>query len=122
MVMWEEAMGASSTLQNLTDPFFMTAQLQQLDEMIDQSLNHASIMTWAWFNDGPSDDERACPAYAAMANRAQARDPSRFVTYASRTIVILSRFVALSVSPILKASLLQTRRRPPRTNAWPTSA
>merc|ERR1712050_645804 len=50
---------------------------------MDQSLNHPSIMTWAWFNEGPTDDERACPAYAACADRAEARDPSRFVTYAS---------------------------------------
>ena len=84
IVMWEEAMGASATLENLTDwTVFMKYQLQQLDEMMDQSLNHPSIMTWAWFSEGPTDDERACPAYAACADQAQARDPSRFVTYAS---------------------------------------
>lgn len=77
-------MGASATLSNLTDwNVFMKYELQQLDEMMDQSLNHPSIMTWAWFNEGPTDDERVCPAYAACADRAQARDPSRFVTYAS---------------------------------------
>lgn len=84
IAVWEETMGASATLDNLTDwSVFMKYELQQLDEMMDQSLNHPSIMTWAWFNEGPTDDTRACPAYAACADRAQARDPSRFVTYAS---------------------------------------
>jgi hypothetical protein len=32
----------------------------QMNEMIDQSMNHAGIMTWGWFNEGPSDDKAAC--------------------------------------------------------------
>lgn len=51
--------------------------------MLDASLNHASIMTWGWFNEGPSDKPAACPAYAACAARARARDPTRFGTWAS---------------------------------------
>ena len=54
-----------------------------LDQMLDASLNHASIMTWGWFNEGPSDKPAACPAYAACAARARARDPTRFGTWAS---------------------------------------
>jgi hypothetical protein len=47
----EETMAADgSTVSNLTDwAGFMKYELQQLDEMMDQSLNHPAIMTWAWF-------------------------------------------------------------------------
>ena len=47
----EETMAADgSTVSNLTDwAGFMKYELQQLDEMMDQSLNHPAVMTWAWF-------------------------------------------------------------------------
>mmetsp|Transcript_97079 Transcript_97079/g.301990 ORF Transcript_97079/g.301990 Transcript_97079/m.301990 type:complete len:531 (-) Transcript_97079:189-1781(-) len=84
MAMWEETLGPSTSLQDMQDwVFFMKYQLQQLDEMMDASLNHASIMTWAWFNEGPSDKAKACPAYSACAQRARSRDPTRFATWAS---------------------------------------
>ena len=51
--------------------------------MLDSALNHAAILTWGWFNEGPSDKEEACPAYAENAARAAKRDPSRFGTWAS---------------------------------------
>merc|ERR1719461_166223 len=51
--------------------------------MMDQSLNHASIMTWGFFNEGPSDKSEACPGYAACAERMRTRDPTRFQTWAS---------------------------------------
>lgn len=60
----------------------MKHQLQQIDEMLDLSLNHASIMTWGWFNEGPNYDESACPAYKAISDKLQARDPTRFRTWA----------------------------------------
>ena len=61
-------------------------QLQQLDEMLDASFNHASIMAWGWFNEGPSHREEACPAYAVCADRVRARDPTRFGTWASNKL------------------------------------
>ena len=54
--------------------------------MLDASLNHASIMAWAWFNEGPSQHEEACPAYAACAQYVRARDPTRFATWASNKL------------------------------------
>ena len=40
-------------------------------------------MTWGWFNEGPSNDPKACPAYKANSDQARARDPTRFTTWAS---------------------------------------
>lgn len=61
----------------------MAVQLRQLDEMLDNALNHASVMAWGWFNEGPSDDEEACPGYAACASLVRTRDPTRFTTWAN---------------------------------------
>lgn len=55
----------------------MKFQLQQLQEMLDNTLNHTSIFTWGWFNEGPSDDSRACPAYGACSDYSRTRDPTR---------------------------------------------
>ena len=38
-----------------------------------------------WFNEGPSSDEGACPAYAACSKQARGRDATRFVTWADGT-------------------------------------
>merc|ERR1711865_580187 len=64
------------------DDGFMKIQLQQLDEMMDLSMNHASIMTWGWFNEGPSNKAEACVGYQACSEHAHARDPTRFRTWA----------------------------------------
>ncbi len=82
IAMWSETIGPGVKVENIQDPAFMKLQLQQLDEMIDDAVNHASILTWGWFNEGPSDDPRACPGYKANADRALARDATRFVTWA----------------------------------------
>lgn len=83
VAMWEEALGPGVKVADMQDwGHFMRFQLQQLSEMLDMSLNHASIMTWGWFNEGQSDDSRACPAYEACASLVRGRDPSRFTTWA----------------------------------------
>jgi len=83
IAMWEETLGPGVSVANLQDTNgFMKHQLQQLDEMMDLSMNHASIMTWGWFNEGPTNDEAACIGYKACSEHAQARDPTRFRTWA----------------------------------------
>ena len=88
IVMWVEALGPSVSLENTQDwsvDGFMQFQLQQMREMLDGAFNHASIMTWGWFNEGPSDKVDACPAYGACADYAYGRDHTRFGTWASDT-------------------------------------
>jgi len=80
---WSETLGPSVSVANTQDwDGFMKYQLQQLDQMLDSALNHASVLAWGWFNEGPSQHPEACPAYAACAERARSRDPSRFTTWA----------------------------------------
>ena len=86
IVMWEETLGPNVSLHHMKDAAWMALQLQQLGEMLDASLNHASIMAWGWFNEGPSHDESACPAYASCADHVSARDSTRFGTWASNKL------------------------------------
>ena len=83
LVMWSETLGPGVTTEKIKDDRFMKYQIKQLGEMLDNALNHAAIMTWGWFNEGPSDDPEACVGYAANTEYARGRDPTRFYTYAS---------------------------------------
>ena len=82
MLMWCETLGPGVSVQNTKDPAWVQLQLTQLDEMLENALNHAAILTWGWFNEGPSANNESCPAYKAMADRARVRDPTRFQTWA----------------------------------------
>ena len=72
-------------------PSFFPKQKKTIDPLLFFSpskktsrwgLNHPSIMAWAFFNEGPSDDVRSCPGYEACVELLR-RDPTRFVTWAS---------------------------------------
>jgi len=83
ILFWSETLGPAVSVANTQDwGHFMRYQQQQLTEMLDNALNHASIFTWGWFNEGPSNHPEACPAYAACNGWARARDPTRFTTWA----------------------------------------
>eukprot|EP00439_Symbiodinium_sp_Y106_P084512 s20_g25.t3 len=99
MAMWEETLGPGVWHLSFVDAFkvlkqfrcmheidwghFMKYQLQQVDEMLAASMNHPSIMAWAWFNEGPSNELAACQAYLQCSLRAAEQDPTRFRTWAS---------------------------------------
>ena len=61
----------------------MTAQMLQLEQMVNASANHPSIFVWGFWNEGPSDDKDACPGYNKNVEKLQALDSTRFVTWAS---------------------------------------
>lgn len=81
--MWSETLGPGVSVADTQDAAWRAVQRVQLDEMMDGAMNHASIVTWGWFNEGPSDKAEACPAYAENAQHAAKRDPTRFGTWAS---------------------------------------
>lgn len=83
IVMWCETLGAGVSRKNAQDAFFMKYQVQQMHEMLDNAMNHASIMIWAFFNEGPSQFEDACVGYETCSKVIRERDPTRFVTFAS---------------------------------------
>eukprot|EP01012_Entosiphon_sulcatum_P058680 TRINITY_DN8281_c0_g1_i1.p1 TRINITY_DN8281_c0_g1~~TRINITY_DN8281_c0_g1_i1.p1 ORF type:complete len:602 (+),score=62.71 TRINITY_DN8281_c0_g1_i1:40-1845(+) len=83
IVVWEETLGPGVKVSNLLDPTWMKYQLQAVNEMIDASVNHPSVIMFAFYNEGPSRNESACPGYNASAAAIRARDSTRLVTWAS---------------------------------------
>jgi len=82
IVFWSETLGPGVSTKNIQDPKWMKVQLQQMEEMLDNALNHASIITWGFFNEGPSSDINACSGYKSCSDYARGRDPTRFTTWA----------------------------------------
>lgn len=82
-VMWCETLGPKVSVTNLTNDFFLFWQKKQVNYMLDNAFNHASIAFWGFFNEGPSDMEASCPGYQASSDAIRARDSTRFITYAS---------------------------------------
>jgi beta-glucuronidase len=83
--MWCETLGPGVTSTHLQDEYFLQYQKQQMNEMLDNAMNHASIAFWAFFNEGKSNVKESCPGYQASADTIQGRDTTRFITYASNT-------------------------------------
>jgi beta-glucuronidase len=83
IVMWCETLGPNVAVKDIQSPYFMQYQTQQMNEMLDNAMNHPSIAFWAFFNEGQSDEEDACLGYQANADTILARDSTRFITYAS---------------------------------------
>jgi len=83
MVVWCETLGPAIQLSNLRDSYFLKHHVGQLNEMMDNAMNHAGIAVWAFANEGPSHLEEACSAYRTFADTIRKRDPTRLVSYAS---------------------------------------
>ena len=83
LLMWSETVGPAVTVKDTQDSNFLYYQSQQVTEMLDNAMNHPSIIIWAFFNEGPSDVDVACSAYEASSKQILQRDKTRFVTWAS---------------------------------------
>jgi len=83
IVVWEEALGPGVSTSNTQSSYFMRYQLQQLNEMMSASFNHPSVIFYGFFNEGPSDDSKACPGYEACANAIHQRNTGRLATWAN---------------------------------------
>jgi beta-glucuronidase len=82
----KETLGPGVSVANLQDDYFLKAQHQQVNELLDKDFNHASIAFWGFFNEGPSNHEEACGGYQASSDAIFARDTTRFITYASNLL------------------------------------
>ena len=66
-MIWEETLGPNTVISDLTSPLFLQQQQLAVAEMVSASASHPSVIIHGFFNEGQSDDPRACPAYAAWA-------------------------------------------------------
>ena len=79
---WQEALGWQHTTEHLMDPFFLKMARRHIGEMIDESINHPSIIIWGLLNESWCHDAAAKTGYAALINCARSHDSGRPVTYA----------------------------------------
>lgn len=84
LLVWEETVAWQPSLEDLQDPIFMSQQLQALDETIDASVNHPSVIIWGFLNEGEANVRAAREAYQQLAKFTKLKDPSRLVSWASR--------------------------------------
>lgn len=80
---WNEVIGWQHTVEHLTDPHFIQAQLTNLEEMVAMSANCPSVIMWGILNESHSHDIECRPAYETLLGRLRELDPTRPVTFAS---------------------------------------
>lgn len=83
ILVWQEATAWQAQVGHLTDADFVSAQVQCIDEMVAQSINHPSVIMWGLLNESASDQPESRPAYEQLIGHLRELDPSRPVTYAS---------------------------------------
>jgi beta-glucuronidase len=83
LCVWSEAIGWQHTADHLTEPHFVQAQLDHIDEMVASACNRPSVIMWGILNESDSHDPACRPAYETLLGRLRTRDPSRPVSYAT---------------------------------------
>ncbi|CAK0812961.1 unnamed protein product [Prorocentrum cordatum] len=84
ILVWEESLGWQPKAHHLQDPLFVGQQMDSLEEMINASVNHPSVIFWGFLNEGEADVPEARLAYQALRDMAKDLDPTRLVTWASK--------------------------------------
>ncbi|MCH7230875.1 hypothetical protein L0U85_08430 [Glycomyces sp. L485] len=83
---WSESIAWQYPAELLTDPEFVAAQLDHVDEMVASAFNHPSVIMWGVLNESPSHEPAVRPAYEELLGRLRELDAFRPVTYASNHI------------------------------------
>lgn len=83
LCVWNEATGWQQTVDHLTDPHYLQAARQNIDEMVAMSSNHPAVIMWGILNESRSDESASRPTYEELIGRIRELDSSRPVTYAS---------------------------------------
>lgn len=82
-LVWEEALGWGDTEDRLADPLFAERQEAQVRAMVRNSINHPSVIIWAFLNEGCSHLPSSRPLYERLAAAIREEDPTRLVSFAS---------------------------------------
>jgi beta-glucuronidase len=83
LCVWSEAIGWQHTAVHITDPHFLQAQINHINEMVAATTNHPSVILWGILNESDSNDEACRPGYETLLNHIRQQDTSRPVTYAT---------------------------------------
>ena len=57
-MIWEETLGPNTGTNNMVDPYFIKYQVQAVQEMVQASMSHPSVIMHAFYNEGPDSDPK----------------------------------------------------------------
>lgn len=83
LCVWSEGVAWQNKREHLTNPAFVSAQLQHLDAMVSSAVNHPSVVMWGVLNESDSNYAECVPAYQQLLTRLKTLDPTRPVTFAT---------------------------------------
>ncbi len=81
-LVWEESLGWGNTKEQMADPEFIALQEKQTRLMVRNSVNHPSVIIWAFLNEfesGTQEGQTLCRKLVAAIRK---EDDSRLVTFA----------------------------------------
>ncbi len=83
ILVWEESCGWGNRVEQCADPTFRKLQIAQTRRMVQESINHPSVILWGFMNECRSDTGEARGLLAMLFDAVRELDRSRPVTYAS---------------------------------------
>lgn len=83
MLAWQESMGWNDTENDAKDQLYFDLQVKQTQLMVENSIDHPSIILWGFLNECCSDTAGGKALYGKLAETIRAVDPALLVTFAS---------------------------------------
>jgi beta-glucuronidase len=83
---WSEGTAWQQRAEHLTDDRYINAQLANLEEMVDITQTHPSVILYGILNESQSEDPAARRPYARLIGRLREMDASRPVTFATHHV------------------------------------
>ncbi|NLG12798.1 MAG: hypothetical protein GX561_01170 [Lentisphaerae bacterium] len=81
-LVWEESLGWGNSPEELADPVFMDLQEQQTRLMVQNSINHPSVIFWAFLNEFASDSQAGYQSCERLVKAIREEDDTRLVSFA----------------------------------------
>jgi len=83
LFVWEESHARSLTLEQMSHPLFASQSADCIRDMVEQHINHPSIIIWGLLNECASDTAEGRIHFEAQFRQLRGLDGSRPLTYAS---------------------------------------
>jgi beta-glucuronidase len=83
ILLWQETLGWGLGESILTNSTIRQYLLYDLEEMVNNTFNHPSVIIWAFLNEGASDHTDSCVTYKALSDRYKDLTVNGLVSWAS---------------------------------------
>lgn len=83
ILVWQESMGWNNSEEDAVNPLFSALQINQTKLMVQNSINHPSVILWGFMNECCSETEGGKKLYMELSKTIKTEDPDFLVTYAS---------------------------------------